>query len=237
MKKLLILTTFVFIITFGDAKSEPIFHEKFYPPGDGPFPTVLLLHTSGGYKTVGKNVKYYVSRGYAVYTPDYYKRYGIKKRTRQSGFYEDRENIDKDLLELISFIKKDSRVDAKNLFAVGYSAGNFPAVFLTSSNLVSAGSGHFVVWKPNFGRRSDDSDEYPAKYFTKSSSPFLAIHAEDDDTQRYSSASLAWQIIRKGGFNIETETFKTGGHPFKDNEIVERSVDITDKFFRKHIKR
>ena len=31
--------------------AEPIYHEKKYPNGTGPFPAVILLHTSGGYKT------------------------------------------------------------------------------------------------------------------------------------------------------------------------------------------
>jgi len=38
----------VFICT--SVIAEPIYHEKKYPDGTGPFPTVLILHTSGGFR-------------------------------------------------------------------------------------------------------------------------------------------------------------------------------------------
>lgn len=237
MKKFLILSIYIFLNAFGSVKAEPIFHEKYFPSGDGPFPTIVLLHTSGGYKTVKKNVDDYLARGYAIYTPDYYKKHGITKRTRQNGFYEDRESIDKDLVELIAAIKKDPKVDPNNLFAIGYSAGSFPAAFLASSNLVSAASAHYGVWGADFGKRSDEPNFYPETYFGKTASPFLAIHAKDDGTQRFDIAESKWAIIRKNGFSIHTVVFEIGGHPFKDRVIIDRSVDITDKFFREHMKR
>jgi dienelactone hydrolase len=227
------------LFKFTAANAEPIFHERYYPSGDGPFPTIILLHTSGGYKTIKRKrqVEPYLRLGYAVVTPDYYKKHGISKRTRQSGFFEDREAIDKDLSELVSFIKKDPKIDGNNLFAIGYSAGSFPAIFLASSNLVSAASAHYGVWRPNFGRREMESDEYPVKYFTKSSAPFLAIHAKDDGTQDYFYAENAWGRIRAIGFDIKTETFETGGHPFKDKTVLKRSINITHKFFLENMKR
>ena len=52
------------------ANAEPIFHEKYYPNGDGPFPAVLALHTSGT-RAVRKSIKGYLKAGYAVYTPKF----------------------------------------------------------------------------------------------------------------------------------------------------------------------
>ena len=43
MHKLVFLLVFICTSVF----AEPIYHEKKYPDGKGPFPTVLILHTSG----------------------------------------------------------------------------------------------------------------------------------------------------------------------------------------------
>ena len=68
LKFLLSFILFSFSLT---ANAEPIFHEKYYPSGNGPFPAVIALHTSGGYKTVRKSIKGYLKAGYAVYTPNF----------------------------------------------------------------------------------------------------------------------------------------------------------------------
>ena len=52
--------------------AEPIYHELSYPKGDGPFHAVVLLHTSGGFKTVKGQIRKYTSAGYAVYAPDFF---------------------------------------------------------------------------------------------------------------------------------------------------------------------
>lgn len=41
---------FLFIFISTTVFAEPIYHEKKYPDGQGPFPTVLILHTSGGFR-------------------------------------------------------------------------------------------------------------------------------------------------------------------------------------------
>ena len=71
---LCLLGTFIFICLIRTVNAEPIFHEKYYPSGEGPFPVVIALHTSNGYKTVRKAIKGFTNAGYAVYTPNYFKK-------------------------------------------------------------------------------------------------------------------------------------------------------------------
>ena len=40
--------------------SDPIYHKVQYPTGDKKFPAVILLHTSGGFKTVRKQIPKYI---------------------------------------------------------------------------------------------------------------------------------------------------------------------------------
>ena len=56
MKKILILIILI-MISFNSYSNEVIFHEKFYPKEKTKPPVVIALHSSGGYFTVHKAVK------------------------------------------------------------------------------------------------------------------------------------------------------------------------------------
>jgi len=66
-----------FVLTHAVAHAEPIYHEINYPEGNGPFPVVIALHTSGGFDTVKASISNYTNAGYAVYAPDFFRRHGI----------------------------------------------------------------------------------------------------------------------------------------------------------------
>ena len=102
------------------ANAEPIYHEINYPEGNGPFPVVIALHTSGGFKTVKRQISKYTNAGYAVYAPDFCRRHGISSSNRFETWTTYRKAIEAELLELIGAIKKDPKADAKNIFAVGF---------------------------------------------------------------------------------------------------------------------
>ena len=63
IKNIIILINFIFISLITSANSEPIFYDKYYPNGEGPFPVVIALHIIGGYKTVKKAVKGFIKSG------------------------------------------------------------------------------------------------------------------------------------------------------------------------------
>jgi len=52
LQNILFLAIFIFLIFIKTVNAEPIFHEKYYPSGNGPFPVVIALHTSSGYFSV-----------------------------------------------------------------------------------------------------------------------------------------------------------------------------------------
>ena len=112
----------VCLIFASSARAEPIYHEKYYPDGSGPFPVVIALHTSGGFKSVKHLIQRYVDDGFAVYAPDFYKRHGLTPRTRMETFDRFREDIEKDLSEIVDLMKNDPKVQKKNIFATGFSA-------------------------------------------------------------------------------------------------------------------
>ena len=97
------------------ANAEPIYHEINYPAGNGPFPVVIVLHTSGGFKTVKRQISKYTNAGYAVYGPDFFRRYGISKSNRFETWTTYRTAIEAELLELIEVIKKNENLTVKKL--------------------------------------------------------------------------------------------------------------------------
>ena len=108
------LTGFLLLHLFSTAKAEPIFHEKHYPNGDEPFPVVIALHTSGGYKTIRKSIKGFLAAGYAVYTPDFFERHGIGYQNRFETWTKYREQIEKELVEIVHVVKSDPKINPKN---------------------------------------------------------------------------------------------------------------------------
>lgn len=180
--------------------AEPIYFDKHYPAADKASPAIILLHTSGGYKSVNNKVNPYVDAGYVVYTPDFFKRYGITTATRFQTWTRYRNNIERELSEIVQLMKADGRVDASNIFAVGFSNGGYWASYLSATGAVNAGISHYGVW--DF---PGNVDGYPVKYFHGASHPVLALIGKDDQTQRYErvlpqvqkAENLSPRVVRK----------------------------------------
>jgi len=176
-----------------------IIHKKNYPTGPGPFPGIIALHTSGGFKGsyfLLENFKSetWLKAGYAWYAPNFFAKHGITTRTRMDTFDKYREDIEKELTAIITMMKADPKIDSKNIFAVGFSNGGFWASFLAGKGIVTAGASHYGVWRANFGR--DWTNPYPMEYFSSKSSPLLALHGENDSTQRIKFFHEAWNQIK-----------------------------------------
>ncbi|MFL2782893.1 MAG: dienelactone hydrolase family protein [Rhodospirillales bacterium] len=247
----MVYTLFIlsFILTYSDnSNAELIYHEISYPEGSGPFPAVITLHTSGGFKPTKKNIENYKSKvwtdsGYAVYAPDFFKKHGLTPRTRMKTFSSYREDIEKELLAIVKLMKSDKKIDSKNIFAVGFSNGGFWARFLAGQSAVNAGSSHYGVWKANMGR--DITNPYPMKYFTKTSSPILALHGEDDGTQKMHHVEQAWEEVRGNGAKLITHVYPGADHAWDSKskrfdawnpEVKEDSYKRTISFFKKYMR-
>ena len=246
MRNLYLVIPFVllFSATFGKiSAAEPIYHEKLYPEGSEKQPAVIVLHTSGGFKTIKHLTKRYVDAGFIVYAPDFFQRHGITSSNRMETFNEYRQSIENELSELVEVIKKDPKVDDRNIFAVGYSNGGFWACFLAGSSKVNAGVSHYGVWKANFG--GEITNDYPMGYFSSSSSPTLALHGGRDLTQKIEFAEEAWKEIRSQGADLTTHIFPRANHgwdkknswKFRYNQAVDlESHKLTILFFKQHIR-
>ena len=236
----------VCLIFVGSVRAEAIYHEKFYPDGSGPFPAVIALHTSGGFKTVKHLIQRYVDDGFAVYAPNFFVKHGITPRSRMDTFDRFREAIEKDLSEVVGLMSNDRKVQKENIFATGFSAGGFWVGYLTGSSKVSAGVAHYGVWKANFGREM--TNPYPMKYFSKSSTPILALHGGRDGVQRIKFAKKAWRELKSRGAKLEIHVYPDADHAWDRKYYKKHPYDEvaqnadkdshkrTIEFFKKYMK-
>jgi dienelactone hydrolase len=184
------------------ALAEPIFYEKHYPAtatATAPAPAIIALHSSGGYASIVAKIAQFTASGYAVYTPDFFKKYGLTSRNRFETWTVYRTDIERELTEIVQLMKEDPRIDPKNIFAVGYSNGGYWAAYLAAKGIVNAGVSHYGVW--DF---PGNADGYPSRYFSESSNPVLALIGTADTTQKFVRVSP--QVGKTRGLS---PTFKT----------------------------
>jgi len=208
--KAILVLGFIAVVSFPNiSQAEPIHHEIIYPSGDGPFPVVIALHTSGGFKTIKSQIPKYVDAGYAVYAPDFFKRHGITHSNRFETWTTYRKPIEKELLEIIEVIKKDPKANAKNIFAVGFSNGGYWASFLAARRHVNAGASHYGVWS---WPKTSGFDGYPANYFDENSNPLLAIHGDEDTVQKPVNVYDELRIVSGKSGKFKKHIFNDAGH-------------------------
>jgi dienelactone hydrolase len=205
-----------YFLAIGFAFSEPIYHEKKYPSGNEPFPVVILLHSSGGFKSdyimsyIGND---YLKNGFAIYAPDFFKRHGITTQTRKKTWTTFRESIEKELSEIVELAKKDKKIDSKNIFAVGFSNGGYWATYLAGTKQVNAASSHYGVWTFKGGLNG-----YPVKYVKKDCSPLLVLHPKKDQIQKIEYVKSHIEKVKKKCANVKVHYFANGGHAWESQK-------------------
>jgi len=241
MYRIFIVFYFLF---FGSAFSEPIYHEKKYPSGNEPFPVVILLHSSGGFKS-NQMLNYlgddYVENGFAIYAPDFFKRHGITTQTRIKTWTTFREPIEKELSEIVELVKKDKKIDSKNVFAVGFSNGGYWATYLAGTKQVNAASSHYGVWTFKGGLNG-----YPTKYIKKDCNPLLVLHPKKDKVQQLKHVKSHIAKAEKSCSAVKVYYYDKGGHAWEsqkyqggvgyNKDVWKDAVNKTITFFRNNMK-
>jgi len=238
----ILIVIYFFIISA--AFSDPIYHEKKYPSGNGPFPAVILLHSSGGFKS-NQMLNYlgddYIENGFAIYAPDFFKRHGITTETRKKTWTSFRKPIEKELSEIVELVKKDKKIDSKNVFAVGFSNGGYWATYLAGTKQVNAASSHYGVWTFKGGLNG-----YPVKYVKKDCSPLLVLHPIKDQIQKIEYVKSHIEKAKKTCAKVKVHYYTNGGHAWEsqkynggvgyNKDVWKDAVTRTINFFKENKK-
>jgi dienelactone hydrolase len=235
-QKLVFFVCFSMLSLALKAHAEPIFHEKYYPSGNGPFPVVIALHTSNGYKTVRKSVKGFLDAGYAVYTPNFFKRHGITHKNRFETWTKYRRQIETELIEIVQVAKSDKKTNPDNVFAIGFSNGGYWASFLAARNHVNAGASHYGVWS-----WPKTHNGFPAKYLSEDSNPLLALHGNRETVQRLKWVKPQIKKAANRSSKFKHHIFEGAGHSWdckpckKDGfnaMVTQQALNMTLNFFQ-----
>jgi len=146
MKKILYCFSVLFICFSFFVSAEPIKFKTYYPKGNGPFPVVISLHTSGGPFSKWMTIRsmMFVEQGFAIYEPDFFTRHKITSKTRGDTWTKYRKDIESELSEIVALAKKDPKIDSKNTFAIGWSNGGYWATYLAATKEINAAASVLV---------------------------------------------------------------------------------------------
>lgn len=150
------------------------------PDGPGPYPAILLLHTSGGLQSGDlEYAKRLVADGYVVLVPAFLEAYGIQAKTRQLTFTTYAQPIYADFLASLEQLRTNRKVNGRKLGAVGFSNGSYFALWLAATGQVQAGVSYYGALS---GGGTDKSLSRFQQVFNAKSEPVLILHGSSDST-------------------------------------------------------
>jgi carboxymethylenebutenolidase len=204
---------------------KPIRLDAYLPETlDGPVPTVIALHGSGG--NVSGMERYattLAAEGFAVYLLHYFDRTGTESADLQSM----KRNFPlwmKTLWDAISFIETQPQVDRERIALLGFSLG----AYLSLAN--SAIDPRVKAVVEFFGGMPKEM-----KLFMRRLCPVLILHGEADPTVPVEEAYQLQKLLEKKGIAYEIKIYPGAGHGF-EAEIWRDSGLQSLQFLRKYLK-
>lgn len=151
------------------------------PDGQGPYPGVLVLETSGGQSQADISfARTLAQQGYVCLVPAYLEPYGDTGRDRRAGFTNDADKIYADLVTAAEALQRTALVQGGKIGAVGFSNGGFFATWLAATHTVSAAVSYYGAIN---GAGTDRDLTRFQGAFNASSAPLLLLVGTEDHYQ------------------------------------------------------
>jgi carboxymethylenebutenolidase len=184
----------------------------FAPDGPGPYPGVLVLHTSGGLKPGDlEYAKRLAAEGYVTLVPAFLEAYGLASFSRVESFTAQADHIYQDFVTGIEVLRANPKVVGGKVAAIGFSNGGYFAMWLAATGKVDAGVSYYGALS---GAGSDKTLSRFASTFSASSSPVLILHGTSDRTVPVAAAERLQAIIEKAGSPVSIQLYKGVDHSF-----------------------
>jgi len=182
------------------------------PDGPGPFPMVLVLHTSSGISSTDQGYCGNLAKeGYICIAPAFLRAHAITEETRRLSFTREARPIMADFIEIIDELNAMPKAKQGAVGAVGFSNGGFFAVMLASINRIKAGVSYYGALD---GARSHPDLEPFRERFTAASAPVLILAGENDTTIGKEPPKKLAEILNACGAKYELKWYPDTEHGF-----------------------
>ncbi len=191
----------------------------FRPSGSGPFPAMLVLHSSIG---VGEHELAYgrwlTDQGYVALAADYFAPVGVTSATLDMKTFQ-ADVVREDLARAIDCLRSLAYVDKTRVGAVGFSLGGYFALTLGTREDVRAVIGYYV------GACDQPVDvacatRYPiATVAAQMRAPVLLLHGEADTLSPFAFIRATQDILMRAGKTSQLVPYAGVGHGFDFGSI------------------
>jgi carboxymethylenebutenolidase len=189
----------------------------FTPDGPGPFPSVLVLHTSLGITEADRHYCARLARqGFICIAPAFLRAHGIRQETKMDTFTTDREAIVADLQQIIEELNRLPNTKRGSTGVVGFSNGGFFAVLLAARAKIKAGVAYYGALA---GVGQNLSANPFLQSFTPASAPVLVLAAENDTVMGTAPVRRLEEIMKVAGAPHEVVFYLDAEHGFDRNNL------------------
>lgn len=187
-------------------------NKVFKPQGDGPFPAVVLIHTSGGLKNghVKRDAQKLVEKGYVALVLDSMGPRGVNVITESTRALYPPAGV-KDAYIALDFLKSQSYVDKNRIYEAGYSWGGFVATLLGSPLLAQA-AGATDRFKASVSFYSTCVVNKSNLVLADTDKPVLMLIAGDDRENPHGTCLQDLDAYRAKGMPIESFVYEKASH-------------------------
>jgi carboxymethylenebutenolidase len=184
----------------------------YIPSGPGPFPSVLVMHTSRGISDYDRGYCANLAReGYICIAPAFLRAHGIAEEVRFKSFTSEAKPIFDDFVEIIGELNALPQARRGAVAAVGFSNGGFFAALLAARRRVKAAVSYYGALD---GARTHKDLDIFKKWWTRDSAPMLVLAGENDTTIGKEPPLLLEKIMNDVGAPHEIKWYPATGHAF-----------------------
>jgi carboxymethylenebutenolidase len=182
------------------------------PDGPGPYPGVVVLHTSSGLDHADMAFAEQLGRaGYVCLVPAFMAAYRISGPQRAATFTTYHDRIYADLADGVDRLRRLDKVAGHKIGAVGFSNGGYWAAALAAAGKVEAGVSYYGVLS-GFG---GEMRRHLKESVTATSSPILILHGLNDTIQTVDGARFLDRLLAAVSVRHDMHLYPAAGHQFE----------------------
>lgn len=185
------------------------------PDGPGPFPSVIVFHTSQGLIEHDRSYCAGLAReGFICIVPAFLRAYGIKQDLKEATFTTERDALLADFGQIIDELNRHPKARPGAIGAVGFSNGGWFAVLLAAQGKIKAGVAYY-------GALMGVGQPLPRNPFlqayTSASAPVLLLAGANDSTLGMEPVRMLEKIIQNAHAPYELIVYPDAEHGFDRN--------------------